>query len=190
MTKTRYHLLLVAFVFFIISCNRPINVGNKKPEISERESIETKKILDYYIKHELKKDSIILSEIPYIYKSKSDFEDAFKHIGQTNLNLDSLLAKSQKDTTLWSEAIAPASRIITRNDIHKLSYPVMLSNYNKVLGDGFFTLSHLIFSDDFKYAIMYSEYNCGSRCGSGNLLIFKMIDEKWKLIKTYNQVVF
>lgn len=175
-------------LIFLASCQNNKNQSIENSDLSNKVQIESKQLIKDYIKYELKKDSIILAETPITYRTKYDLEDADKYIG--TINIDSLLDRSKKDTLLWSNKTVPNSKIITQKDIRKLIYPVMLSDYSKVLGNGFFNFTHPVFFKNFTYGIMLSMYNCGSRCGSKELLIFKKNHNSWVLTKKFTLAVF
>lgn len=191
MKKYNYSLIssLLSILLYITACTQR-EQNHDHSAHQKKEDAETINLLDYYVKYELKKDSIILFENTARYTTTLDLEKVIKDIGDKELKSIDLYREAEKNKMQWSKKLAPMSRILTEKDSRKLRSPVILSDYIKVLGDGYYRLTPPLFTKDFKFAILYSEYVCGSRCGDGKMLLFEKDNNTWKLIKSYNSVVF
>ncbi|QNK64816.1 hypothetical protein H7F33_10190 [Pedobacter sp. PAMC26386] len=180
--------LLLIFIY-ITACTS--GVKEKDDTIQkEKEIAETVDLLSYYVQHEQKKDSIFLMEIPAKYTTTIDLQIAIDVIGGKKLKAIDLYRQAEKNNLPWSKSSAPVARIMTEKSTRKLVSPVILADYTTVLGDGLYHIAHPIFTKDFKFAILYVEYVCGSRCGDAKTLLFKKDNNIWKLIKTMNTAVF
>jgi len=188
MKKYNYKFISVTLLILvhITACTQ----NHDQLDHKKKETAETVNLLNYYVKQELKKDSIILFETTAKYTSILDLEKAVKDIGDKKLNAIDLYREAERNKMQWSKELAPMATILTEKNSRKLRSPVVLSDYTTVLGDGFYRISPPLYSKDFRFAMLYSEYVCGSRCGEGKMLLFRKDNNIWKLIKTYNSVEF
>ncbi|MBB6502813.1 hypothetical protein [Pedobacter cryoconitis] len=158
--------------------------GGNNPITEKQEKKEVSNLLSYYINKELKRDSIYLFNKSPVLLTELCVNNIVSENKDLGLTTDEILSKSQKDTIVWSNEIIPSAYIVSDKDITKFN-----NSAERVKKGQFFYLSNPIFSKDYKYAILHSEFVCGSRCGEGSTQLFKKENDNWRLLKTYCKTV-
>lgn len=180
MLRKNAHFLSLLCLILLFSCkdNTGQDLALRKKEIAE-----TRNLLKHYFIHELKLKTAFLAEVPAQLKNKYCIEEIITKHKSLNLTAQYVIDKSQKDSTLWTQAISNDFKILSKVQVKKLE-SIDESNHLIEMG-GIYMISRPIFSKDFKFAIVESIYFCGSRCGTAASFLFESRKGTWSLVEKY-----
>lgn len=154
------------------------------------DTVETKAIVKYYIKYELKKDSILMLENPYEFTTTLSLKKVIHDLGLRNRNLEESVLNSQRFNQSWFSFSMPFVKLINRHDVkHNLRSETGYDNLKKAGYDGFYVFSRPILLKP-QLAVMDIEFHCGNRCGYNTLVSFKKETSGWRIFKRYQDVIF
>ncbi|WP_442588263.1 hypothetical protein ACSBL2_19675 [Pedobacter sp. AW31-3R] len=167
-------LFSIAFaVTILLSCEE------KKPD--PRIKKETRELFKAYIAKELQKDSILLSAKPVNMQSELCIDQIILDHQEINETTNQILEKINADTTEWTNEIIPNAILLSEQDLISFQNSVETNQ----IKDGNFTLSHPVFFNDLKLAIVKVNFFCGKRCGQSVTLVFEKKDNAWSVLKRY-----
>jgi hypothetical protein len=86
----------------------------------------------------------------------------------------------------WRNIIGTNMKCIDKDSLNRILNKKYLRLYNgwdyfyKYVGNDIYNFSSPIFIRNYQYCIFYSEINCGFKCASGELYLYRKENEKWK----------
>ncbi len=179
--------ICVKSVFLLIiissSCARQSQVGKKHVDYLFLENVidsireEYSYLAENTIANHLLEDSVLI------------FTDAFFKSEDKQILYDQLNNKISKS---WDFEKINQTVVVKKETLDKLFAPSLEEGWMKfhqIYGKGFLMLSDPLFNAKANLCVLEINYFCGSKCGGGNVSLFKKTNGKWIFVKKYSEWV-
>lgn len=179
--------ICVTIVFLLItisfSCKKQLEVGSKDVDFLFLENVidsireEYGHLAENTTANYLLEDSVLI------------FTDTFFKSEDKQFLYDQLNNEGSKN---WDFEKINQTVVVKKETLDKLFAPSLEEGWMKfhqIYGKGFLMLSDPLFNAKCNLCILEINYFCGSKCGGGNVSLFKKTNGKWIFVKKYSEWV-
>jgi hypothetical protein len=173
-------LLLIVSIIYCGGCKQNTKASEQS---NERKITETKSLVANFIKFDLRRDSVYLSDVPFAALSELCAAEVINEHPELKLTVEDLMVHTKTDTSTWSNTALPAVKYLKKTELAQVITTEDFRRLNNQ--NGYFILSRPVFSKDYQSAVMVCSFICGSRCGQSETILFQKRANGWWSYKKY-----